>query len=106
MALENLVRNAFKYARSEVKLRVYTTQDQVVFEVSDDGPGVAESDIERLQQAFYRADQSRDRDTGGVGLGLAIAGEAAAVHGGELDIVNLDVQGLCARLRVPLRRAA
>ena len=106
MALENLVRNAFKYARTEVKLRVYTTQDQVVFEVSDDGPGVAESDIERLQQAFYRADQSRDRDTGGVGLGLAIAGEAAAVHGGELDIVNLDVQGLCARLRVPLRRAA
>lgn len=104
MALENLVRNAFKYAQTEVTLRVFEEEGMLVFEVCDDGPGVAEKDLERLQQPFYRADESRDRDTGGVGLGLAIASEAAGVHHGRLDIHNRKPRGLCARLCLPLRK--
>lgn len=105
MALENLVRNAFKYARSEVSLHVYTDETGTIFEVCDDGPGVAEKDLLRLQQPFYRADKSRDRDTGGVGLGLAIAGEAATVHHGHLEILNRKPQGLSARFFLPHKKA-
>lgn len=104
MAIENLVRNALKYATSEVNLRVYATADSVIFEVCDDGPGVDDKDLLRLQQPFYRADKSRDRDTGGVGLGLAIADEAATVHHGRLEILNRKPQGLCARLYLPLQK--
>ena len=105
MAVENLVRNAFKYASSAVSLHVYAHAESVIFEVCDDGPGVAEKDLLRLQQPFYRADKSRDRDTGGVGLGLAIADEAATVHHGRLEILNRKPQGLCARIYLPQQKS-
>ncbi|MCL5051148.1 ATP-binding protein [Aliidiomarina maris] len=103
MALENLVRNAFKYAKSEVSLHVYEQQGMAIFEVCDDGPGVEAQDLERISQPFYRSDQARGRDTGGVGLGLAIASQAACVHHGVLELNNAPGSGLCARLRIPLR---
>lgn len=98
MAVENLIRNAFKYAHSEVSFKVRKSNAELIFQISDDGPGVADSELEKLQQPFYRADKSRDRGTGGVGLGLAIAAEAVTVHQGQLSLENRDQGGLCARI--------
>ena len=104
MAIENLIRNAFKYARSEVYFGVKAEDSELVFCICDDGPGVKETELDRLQQPFYRADKSRDRDTGGVGLGLAIAAEAVMIHHGQLSLKNGRRNGLCARLSIPLKR--
>ncbi|RUO33371.1 ATP-binding protein [Aliidiomarina soli] len=103
MALENLIRNAFKYAQRLVSLRVYFKHDHCVFEVCDDGPGVNADDLPRLRTPFYRADQARSRQTGGVGLGLSIAHEAMVVHGGRLGLRNRQRGGFSASLHIPLR---
>lgn len=102
MAVENLIRNAFKYAHSEVSLKVTKSQADLIFQISDDGPGVAEIELDKLQQPFYRADKSRDRGTGGVGLGLAIADEAVTVHQGQLRLENREQGGLCACISFPV----
>ena len=70
--------------------------------VEDDGPGVPDATIERLCEPFYRGEASRNRETGGVGLGLSIARSIAESHGGQLVFANRAAGGLRATLIVPL----
>ncbi|WP_026376333.1 ATP-binding protein [Aestuariibacter salexigens] len=84
-ALENILRNAIKYAHEKVKLRTVKDNEvhwQVIIE--DDGPGVADAHLTKLFTPFYRTSEARDRDSGGAGLGLAIAARAIYAHGGEI----------------------
>ncbi|MDC8831327.1 ATP-binding protein [Alteromonas gilva] len=100
-AIENVVRNAFKYAHSSVELRCEQADGHVVVTICDDGPGVAATELDKLTQAFYRTDSARHSDTGGLGLGLAIVAEAVRLNGGEMTF-NLAAQGgLCVSLRFP-----
>ncbi len=93
-AIENVVRNAFKYARSSVSL-CCSLQDQFVrIVIDDDGPGVDEADLARLTDAFYRTDSARGSETGGLGLGLAIAAEAVRLNNGILAFHRSDKGGL------------
>jgi two-component system, OmpR family, sensor kinase len=75
-----------------------------VLQVDDDGPGIPDDQIERLQEPFQRLEVSRSRETGGIGLGLAVARTAALSNGGRLVLRNRDGGGLCARIELPRDR--
>jgi len=101
-AIENILRNAIRYAPdgSDIDVRVDGRQTSTEISVRDGGPGVPEDVIPRLAQPFFRADDSRDSSTGGVGLGLAIAQRAIHLHHGTLSAVNAH-PGLRVTLTVP-----
>jgi two-component system, OmpR family, sensor kinase len=103
-ALDNLLDNAVKYggAASPPELRAKSEPDSVVLEVVDHGPGLAAPDFENAFTPFWRADRSRTRDTGGVGLGLPLARRIARAHGGDLTLHPTPGGGLTARMRLPL----
>lgn len=84
--VRNLLDNAQRHARSQVTVVLGHTGPLVELVVSDDGPGIADSDRDRIFERFTRLDDARSRDTGGSGLGLAIAREVVAAHGGEIGL--------------------
>ncbi len=99
-AVTNLVDNAVAHAGAvTIRLEDSATALRVVIE--DDGPGIPEADLARVTEPFVRLDASRSLDTGGVGLGLAIARDAAAFHGGVLMLENREQGGLRAILELP-----
>jgi len=73
-----------------------------VLRVSDSGPGVPGDALEKLFQPFYRLDDARGRQTGGVGLGLAITERAVRFHGGKVSAFNRPGGGLTVEIRLPL----
>lgn len=99
--ISNLVENAVKYG-SIAKVLVFVTGERAVVEISDDGPGVPEDKLEEVFQPFRRLEESRSRETGGVGLGLSIARSIARAHGGDVILKNQPHGGLLARLELPL----
>ena len=99
--LANLVGNAVNYAgHAEVEVR--RERGVAIVEVSDSGPGMASADLARAFEPFFRAEQSRNRDTGGSGLGLASVRAVARAHGGEATIENRPGGGLLARVTLPI----
>ncbi|KZE12125.1 MULTISPECIES: sensor histidine kinase [Sphingomonas] len=99
-AVENLVRNAVDYAGGG-RIAVARDGDRAVIEVIDTGPGIAPADRTRLLRPFERGDASRNRDTGGVGLGLSIVQGFAERHGGTLELADAPGGGMVARLVLP-----
>jgi len=97
----NLIANAVTYGR-EARVRVEPIDGMAVVSVIDRGPGMSEKDIARAFEPFYRAESSRSRQTGGIGLGLAIVLSAARAHGGEVRLANLETGGLVAEVKLPL----
>ncbi len=84
LALSNLLANALRYARQRVTITVMREQDVYRLVVEDDGEGIPEDDRTAIFRAFTRLDDSRNRDTGGFGLGLAIVARIAALHRGRV----------------------
>lgn len=78
----------------------------VTVTVEDAGPGIPEADLERVFQPFQRLESSRNRGTGGVGLGLAIARQAIENEGGSVRLSNRPAGGLSAKVFLPCRMAA
>lgn len=103
-ALENILRNAVKYSpeNSEVVVNLGSVKHQAVVTIIDNGPGVAEAELEKLFAPFYRCQEDRDRKSGGIGLGLAIAHRAVKLHEGEIILQNLPKGGLLATIHLPL----
>ena len=98
--LQNLIDNALAYGRrADIALR--DEGGALTIAISDDGPGIPEDDIERVFEPFYRVEGSRNRNTGGSGLGLSIARNIAQAHGGSVRLRNLSRGGLEATLRIP-----
>jgi len=85
-ALSNLLRNAQKYAASSIRMTARREAGRVTIAVEDDGPGIPVEERERIFEPFYRLDRSRDRATGGFGLGLSIARKGVLLHGGTLQV--------------------
>jgi signal transduction histidine kinase len=83
LALSNLLVNATKYAATRVRCALAQDSEELVLSVEDDGRGIAEQDRERVFKAFTRIDDSRNRETGGYGLGLAVVARVAELHGGR-----------------------
>jgi two-component system OmpR family sensor kinase len=104
-ATGNLLRNAQKYAAGRVALSALRRHDGgIEILVEDDGPGIPEEERERIFQPFYRLDRSRDRATGGFGLGLSIAHKAVALHGGALSVEDSRLGGARFVIALPPER--
>ena len=94
LLIRNLIVNAQTYGKHEkdasalVEVRVWAALDQIKISVIDQGPGIAEAHLASVTEAFYRPDASRDRKTGGVGLGLYLCKRIAQAHGGTLSVVS------------------
>jgi signal transduction histidine kinase len=97
--LTNLIANAVKFG-SQAAVSV-EDGPALVIRVRDDGPGIPEEELERVFEPFYRLESSRNRDTGGSGLGLSIARDVIQAHGGSLGLQNLPVRGLEAIVTLP-----
>jgi two-component system sensor histidine kinase CpxA len=122
-AIENVVRNAIRYTREGTSVEVRLEQGvglpnmglqnfgtpndgagrpEAVVRVTDSGPGVPEDALDKLFRPFYRIDDARGRQTGGVGLGLAITDRAVRLHGGTIRVSNRPQGGLMVEIRLPL----
>lgn len=100
-ALRNLIDNATRYAgMAEVSLA--SEPGHAVITVADRGPGLPANQLEAVFEPFVRLEASRNRDTGGIGLGLAIARTIVQSHGGTVMLSNREGGGLCATVRLPL----
>jgi two-component system OmpR family sensor kinase len=97
----NLIDNAVKFGdAAEVSLRA--EGGSVVVDIEDKGPGIRVSELEGVFEPFHRAEPSRSRDTGGIGLGLPVARSVARAHGGDVTLENLPEGGLRARVSLPV----
>ncbi|AXA24913.1 MULTISPECIES: ATP-binding protein [Pseudomonas] len=101
-AVQNLVRNAMRYCDESLLLRLKLEADGAcLLTVEDDGIGIPPEERERIFQPFYRLDRSRDRSTGGFGLGLAISRRAIEGQGGTLTVAQSSLGGAQFRIRLP-----
>jgi signal transduction histidine kinase len=100
-AITNLLENAIKYGEG-ARLRIASTPGGLLIEIDDDGPGIPEDELVRVFQPFYRVEGSRGRETGGIGLGLAIALAVVQAHDGQLTLSNRPEGGLRARIILPV----
>ncbi|WP_454736844.1 ATP-binding protein [Cupriavidus necator] len=99
-AVVNLVENARRYGGA-ASIVLTDSAERVLIDICDDGPGIPPDELQRVMEPFYRIESSRSRATGGVGMGLSIAADIAARHGGELILTNRPEGGLRARLSLP-----
>jgi signal transduction histidine kinase len=99
--LSNLIGNAVTYA-GQARVRIARPDGHALIEVADDGPGLPDALLERVFEPFFRAEPSRNRETGGSGLGLASARAVARAHGGDVTLLNRAGGGLLARVLLPL----
>ncbi len=102
-AVGNLIENAVHYSpeRTRVAVAVRRHGGAVEITVTDQGIGIADKDLERVFERFYRADPARSRATGGTGLGLAIVKHVATNHGGEVSVWSVEGSGSTFTLRLP-----
>jgi two-component system sensor histidine kinase CpxA len=110
-AIENVVRNAMRHTREGTDVEIRLAQEsgngkeEAVVRVTDRGPGVPQDSLDKLFRPFYRLDDARGRQTGGVGLGLAITERAVRLHGGTVRAANRPEGGLMVEIRLPLELA-
>ena len=109
-AIENIVRNAIRYTRQESVVELKMSCEErgggrmVTLDVSDCGPGIPENELENVFRPFYRVDDARQLDTGGFGVGLAIADRAVRLHHGEVRARNRPEGGLIVSLKLPCEK--
>jgi len=101
-AFANLVANAVNYAGSAVVRLIPAQAGFVVVQIDDDGPGIAPTELDRVFEPFHRGEPSRNRETGGVGLGLPIARNILRAHGGDITLANRPDGGARATVTIPL----
>ena len=99
--LDNLIENAVRYG-SRADIEIDDSASLLRIAVRDYGPGIPDSQTERVFEPFYRLDASRNRASGGTGLGLSIARSIARWHGGDVKLKNAaGTEGLIAELALP-----
>lgn len=100
-AVVNVIENAIKYGeRAFVTLR--RSDEGIEIAIADDGPGVPEEQLDQVFQPFYRMESSRNRETGGVGLGLSVVRTIINSHGGDVLLANREAGGLNVRIVLPV----
>jgi signal transduction histidine kinase len=99
-AVANLIENAVVYGK-RAEVRLAQTPEDFEIRIEDEGPGIPETEFERVFRPFYRLEASRNRDSGGAGLGLAIARSVVRSHGGDIVLENRPEGGLRATISLP-----
>ncbi|MGE0853010.1 MAG: ATP-binding protein [Hyphomicrobiaceae bacterium] len=99
-AVRNLLDNAAKYGKSAT-VGIGRLSKAIEINIDDEGPGIPQQELMRVLEPFYRLEESRSRETGGVGLGLAIAQSIVQAHGGTLTLTNRQPRGLRATIFLP-----
>lgn len=102
-AIENVVRNAIRYAKQNITIEANVEDDHLLIQIDDDGCGVPEAELDKLFAPFYRVSLARNRESGGTGLGLAIAIQAINAHNGKIQAMNNNKGGLSVEIKLPLR---
>ncbi|WP_281213721.1 tetratricopeptide repeat protein [Shewanella insulae] len=101
-AFSNIIRNAARFARSQVIITLSQEKSAFLVIIEDDGPGIPMAQRDRVFEPFVRLDQSRCRDSGGIGLGLALAKKICEAHGGTLTISSSHLGGAKLSLTCPV----
>lgn len=101
--IANAVENALKFSKGMVVVRLVATEQHVQFHISDDGPGIAEAERQRVFEPFFRTRSARASGTRGHGIGLALIAHVAAVHGGTARFLTKD-RGTCLAIELPRAR--
>ena len=101
-ALSNLIRNSIRYAgdAGPILVSAVTGQEEVLITVSDCGPGLPDDQLDRAFAPFHRLEPSRNRDTGGAGLGLAIVRSCVEACSGTVRCINRQPRGLAVEIRL------
>jgi signal transduction histidine kinase len=99
-AIRNLIENAVRYGE-RARVTLTQTDSTITITIEDDGPGIPEDNLGRVFEPFVRLENSRNTETGGIGLGLAIARNIIHAHGGEIHLKNNTDKGLCVRVTLP-----
>ena len=100
-ALTNIISNAFDFGNT-VSVALESNNHNLKITVDDDGPGIPQDKREEVFKAFYRIETSRNKETGGVGLGLSIAKDVITSHGGKIELSDSDMGGLRVLISIPL----
>ena len=100
-AFTNVIENAFHYGKT-IAVKLESDDKRLELSVDDDGPGIPADKRDDVFKAFYRVDSSRNKETGGVGLGLAIAKDVVVSHGGTITLSDSDLGGLRVLISIPL----
>lgn len=105
-ALSNILRNACRYAKQRIEVKLISHAGQISFYLGDDGPGIPEAQRQHVFTPFYRLDESRDRHSGGFGLGLAICQQAVLAQGGSIELTQSALGGAEFVVHLPQHRQA
>ena len=100
-ALTNVISNAFNYGKT-IAVSLESNNNKLEVAIEDDGPGIPADKREDVFKAFYRIEGSRNKETGGVGLGLAIAKDIITSHGGKIELSDSSMGGLRVLISIPL----
>ena len=100
-ALTNIISNAFRYGKT-IAVSLESNDKKLSVCVEDDGPGIPVDKREDVFKAFYRLENSRNKETGGVGLGLSIAKDVITSHGGTIELGDSSLGGLKVLINIPL----
>jgi signal transduction histidine kinase len=100
--LRNLIDNAIRHAHRTISIEAMSDNEDVLIVVSDDGPGIPGVDRQRIFERFVRLDESRNREVGGTGLGLAVVRTIVEAHGGTATVGDsADLGGASVSVRLP-----
>ncbi|GHE86415.1 ATP-binding protein [Thalassotalea profundi] len=101
-AIQNLLSNALRYAKNHINFTVHFDAQQLYISIEDDGKGIDESKQDKVFDAFYRIEESRNKEFGGFGLGLAIVNRICQWHGGHCQLTNSPLGGCKFTLCLPI----
>ena len=100
-AITNIIENAFRYGKT-IAVKLENDEKHLELSIEDDGPGIPVDKRDDVFKAFYRVEGSRNKETGGVGLGLSIAKDVVVSHGGTIQLLDRDLGGLRVLINIPL----
>ena len=108
IALVNILLNACKHSNEggKIEFRIYKNIDKICFSIKDYGEGIPEKALPAIFETFYRADSSRNRATGGVGIGLSLAKALVDIHQGSIKVVSKEGEGSTFEVELPIASEA
>ncbi|MEQ9115321.1 MAG: ATP-binding protein [Rickettsiales bacterium] len=99
-AIVNFIDNSIKFS-TKIAISLKGSKNCAIIEIHDNGPGISKSEMNKVLEPFYRVENSRNKDSGGIGLGMSIANDIISRHGGKLRLSNSNLGGLLVQIELP-----